>query len=431
MGLLRALAPLLLLLASSSAFANGLTTHVWISLEARRHLPEGPLRDLVMREDLADALVSGTIFPDGGYAIGDGYGELAHWEPFQLGYLEWIAARYAPPWSAEAEGHIAFLLGLASHGMADQVFDSLYLTRAQRYDAESDWRRHSVDEATDVVFASHVGAQPVPRRWLPVDQLQAVLEEGAGHRVDEMTMVRGHSLASFAVAIVGMLGEDPEAVRAYRAQFPWATTHLLDPSIPGSPPNEARVVARYWEHLWERLHARAGAEPPVLATVPEDGSLGHTRTATSVEARITVVFARRFLRREVSAEHFRLESSAGRRVPLAIDLFYGNDSHVVHLIPEEDLEPETDYTVTVRPELTFADGGGLGAPFTFSVSTRSPPQAPEAEDPGCGCRSAGAGRGTAGLGLLAALLLWVRRRPRETASTPKPHFFSSFPPGDV
>ena len=117
---------------------------------------------------LIDPLIGGTIFPDGGYAAGHPYGETAHWEPFQHRYLAWIRDQYAPPWSSEARRHIAFLLGLSSHGMADQYFDSLYLERAEVYDVASDWQTSSVDEATDVLFVSKVGSQPVPQWSLPV-----------------------------------------------------------------------------------------------------------------------------------------------------------------------------------------------------------------------------------------------------------------------
>ena len=74
-------------LAPSTAHANGQTTHVWITLEAVGHLDDGPLKELLSKPEVFDALVNGAMFPDGGYANGDHYGELAHWEPLQQAYL--------------------------------------------------------------------------------------------------------------------------------------------------------------------------------------------------------------------------------------------------------------------------------------------------------------------------------------------------------
>ena len=116
------------------ALANGQTTHIWITLHALEHLPEGELKELLTAEANRDALVSGSMFPDGGYAVNDGYGETAHWEPFQLTLLDWIRANQAAPYTDEGERYVAFLLGLSSHGMADQTFDAMYVPKAQQED---------------------------------------------------------------------------------------------------------------------------------------------------------------------------------------------------------------------------------------------------------------------------------------------------------
>jgi len=85
-----------LLLGAATVFlplparANGQTSHLWISDTALDQLPDGELRDFLTRDDLQLMLRNGSMFPDGGYAVGDGYGEIAHWEPFQTAYLVWI-----------------------------------------------------------------------------------------------------------------------------------------------------------------------------------------------------------------------------------------------------------------------------------------------------------------------------------------------------
>jgi hypothetical protein len=384
----------LLLIAPAPAFANGLTTHVWISLRAGELVPAGELGDLVRDPALKDALISGTIFPDGGYAVGDGYGELAHWEPFQLEYLAWIRERFSPPWTDEAKLHIAFLLGMASHGMADQTFDAMYLTRARVYDAASDWEMHSVDEATDVVMAAAVGGQPVPMRFLPREALAETFARAHQHIVDLETLKRGQSLAGFAVAAVEILAADREAVSDYRLQFPWATEHMRDESEPGNPEHEAMLVARYWERIWSRLHGGLDSADFVMAVRPEHESWSHATRADSIESRLTLIFSRRLAEADLSPSLFALESRTGS-IPLEIDLFYGDDSHVVHLIPTTDLLEE-DYTVTARAGLRSREGDVMPADFRFTVSTKPPPKS--------GCTAAGSPDG----GLWILLLLWLR-----------------------
>ena len=139
---------LLLPLLAPPASANGQTTHCWITGQAIGLLPSGDLARLMSDPDMELYWRNGSMFPDGGYANGDGYAELAHWEPFQMAYLGWIAETYEPPYEGDAARHVAFLMGLASHGMADQTFDAMYMSRAWHYDAESDWS-NSMDEATD------------------------------------------------------------------------------------------------------------------------------------------------------------------------------------------------------------------------------------------------------------------------------------------
>ena len=117
-------------------WANGQSSHLWITHRAIEHLPNGELKQLLEEPYLEDHWRNGTMFPDGGYAVGDDYGEIAHWESFQIAYLEWIRDTFSPPWSLEAKEHIAFLMGLGSHGLADQSYDAMYFRRAYVYDVD-------------------------------------------------------------------------------------------------------------------------------------------------------------------------------------------------------------------------------------------------------------------------------------------------------
>jgi hypothetical protein len=391
---------------SSLAWANGQTSHVWISQDALSYVPEGELRDLLVRDDLRVMLLNGTMFPDGGYAVGDPYGETAHWEPFQTAYADWIRATYEPPWTDEAAQHIAFLMGMASHGMADQVYDSLYMERAKDYDASSDWANASMDEATDVAFAAGGGAQEVPEMWVPTVELAALFAE-ASQPVDPELLEDAQLLLGVAIYFVGSASQQPDTVADYEEAFPWATTHQYDVGVPGTPRFEAEVIARYWGVIWERLHGRSGLEPSILATVPADGGYGLAIEADSPESRVSIVFARGLAADALSFASFVVTDADGADVPVEIDLFYGEASHVVHVSPVGGWADHADYTLTVRPGVTTFDDVALGG-GTLAFSTR--PVAPEPQLSTIaqvgGCATSPTGLGWAWVGVL----LVARRR---------------------
>ena len=51
---------LLAILGSGLTWANGQSTHLWITIDAMAHLPEGDLRELVTDPTLQSALYNGT-----------------------------------------------------------------------------------------------------------------------------------------------------------------------------------------------------------------------------------------------------------------------------------------------------------------------------------------------------------------------------------
>lgn len=387
------------------ALANGQTTHVWITRHALEHLDDGPLRDLLTAPQFEAALINGTMFPDGGYAVGHGYGEHAHWFEFQSRYRDWITATYTPdPWSDEAAWHVAFLMGMASHGMADQSFDAMYFDWSRTYDAELGWAEGiSFDEASDVIWASLTGAQEVPPKELPAE-LFVQLYADHGVDVDADTLDDGQTLLGVALDLVGLLAENPETVRGYQEAFPWGGAHLLD-GYPGSPPCEGELVAGYWQEWWDKLHGR---ETPlaVIGLAPGDGHHGLDTDMGSPEARLQVVFARGVTGAEVQS-HVTVTDPQGRVLPTTAWVTYGDGRNVAHLAPQSDWPADTDLRITASGALAAIDGSQLARAVSWTVSTSSPEPAAVGES--CGC-SAGPRGGVLGFGWVALVLGW-RRRP--------------------
>ncbi len=407
----------LLLLLSQPAHSNGQTTHLWITEHALEHLPEGELKQLLTREDVSDALRTGTMFPDGGYAYQPQllYGEHAHWEPFQARYIDWIRANEPAPFTDEGAKHVAFLMGLASHGMADQIFDSLYMERSRHWDADHGWSGDvSFDEATDVVWAGLTGAQPVPEAWIPHDALVSLFSaHGAPIDADSLDDAQGR--LGIAVNFVGLAGQNPDAVDDYAAEYPWGSAHLDDRDVPGSPRCEGEIVALYWADVYDRVVQGQTTDQLVMATLPRDGQMGHEPRMDLVESWVSIVSKRGLLRADVGAENFSIADAQGNEHPFEVWLFYRDNSHVVHLQPTADWAADTDYTVTVRPGLVAREGSTQGAPWSFGFSTRPAPDFSEGpdndgEDPadGCACSNQGHPPGWLALGLLV-MASWRRR----------------------
>lgn len=405
--------PALLALFGSSAWACGQSTHILIALDAVTHLPDGPLKALVSDPAVHAALVSGTMFPDGGYSplTQHPYGETAHWEPFQSRVSDTIAARPAP---LDDEGRqlAAFLLGLAAHGMGDQAFDGVYYTRARHHDAATWDAGPSNDEATDVVYVSEVGPAPRVENAVPFSFLGPLFEEH-GVPVDEGTMRAGQASLQVAVAYVTGAAEDPATLERYRAQFPWTNAHLTDLGVPGSPACLGEVVARYWEAVYGRLVGTwRWDDAPVAFTWPADGAVGHPVSVAdplaAADARFSLVLARA-VRADSVAGHVRLVGPDGTAHQVAASMYYGDGSNVLNVVPSSDLMAGSRYTLRLEPGLTTIDGEALTVPWEMSVCTAGGDCGDGKRRKGCE-QAGGAGVGVAlgvGLGALAA-----RRRSR-------------------
>jgi len=392
---------LVLLVAPGAARANGNVSHLWVTLWARDELPQGELKDLLTRDDLDLMLRNGANFPDGGYAVNDGYGEIAHWEPFQTAYLDWIVDSYEPPWTDEAAQHIAFLMGMASHGMSDQVYDSMYVTRAGVHDEGAPGSSIGLDGSTDVALAAEVGGLQAPELWVPDELMAQLMVEQMGHEVSAGTIRDGQALVAFSLYWVSEAAADPDVVAEHLEAYPWACTHQMDEAVPGSPPTTAPVVAAYWERLWQRLHGEDPLAAPLLAQFPPEGSMDHPTDPDDVESMVSFVVARGLYADTVDADTVAVEDEAGEVRPVDAHVYYGQSSHVVNLRPTQGWAELGAHVVTVGPGLQTWDGldyDGFEFRFVTGVDGGDPPPAPE----DCSCRHAG------GVPLPAAsmLILW-------------------------
>ncbi len=391
---------LALLLLPSAAWACGQTTHVWVSLAALDELPTGALATILRDPANRDALVTGTMFPDGGYAVGDGYGEAAHWEPFQQAFAARVWAEYGPDFTtAEGQLHLAFAMGLLSHGLSDEVFDTLFYDRSRQYDPGHDEEVTSLDTATDVTFAHDVGGVRGPEeQWVPWELVQTTFLEDLGYEVSLETLQEGTGLLMVALEFVDWARDVDERVQTMTAEFPWAAGLMNDGTVAGSPPWQTDVVAGYWEESWRRWGGEDWGTP-VIASDPAPGSYEHEVQAGTVEAKVQLTFGRGVM--ASSFDGIRVLGPDGGEVAVNKRHFYGDESHSVLLEPQQDWGLGS-YRVEVDPVLSF-DGDSSGS-WSMEFSTEAEPE-PVVEPEPTGCAVAGGG----GVLLLPLLL---RRRTR-------------------
>lgn len=370
--LLAALA--LALLPTGNAAAHGINGHVHVTGWAVESLPPGELRDFFADPDLRDTAQIGAGFPDSGYAIGDPYGEMAHWEPFINAYVEWIKRTFGPDYDTEeARRHIAFMMGAASHGLQDELFDTLFLRYLIQEDGED---QDAADSGTDAFLFTDGILEFKPPLYIPETGLPEVFQLSNGYE-PTMTAIRGGMQRVKILVIDHFDALAPGFDAEFRPRLPWGSRHYLDPDVPGSLRSEIQPTAAYMQALWDRLHGRFGPQAIATHSFPTATrrlrSVDHTR----VDSRIGIVFGIGAIVRSLNPDTVQLVGPGER--PVLIDVQHtrwsgspGDSTRQVVLVPMEDLVPDTEYEVRLQPGIEMQNGELTSALWTWRFKTPCP-----------------------------------------------------------
>ncbi len=394
---------------SPSAQACGQQTHTWISLEAARLLPEGRLKDLLSSDQGERYLINGSMFPDGGYAISHPYGEAAHWAPFHIGYADWVRANHPDPYASdEGRLHLAFLMGVVSHGLADEFYDATFFAASRVHDAVDGVPDHhnNFDTASDVLFAAASGQRLEPDASLPMEAILHVYSQVLRLDVSADQIERGQNLLRTAAWIVAISADDPSEVVDSERQYPWAAEHINDRSVSGSPPVIAEAVASYWKGLEKRvLEPGQPDDSPLAYQWPRPGEPLAARAKADPASRIALMLSRAVGESDQLSELGTLADFEDGDIEHTSWFFYRDHSHMVVAEPATEW-PETERVHYRLPEgLESYDGTRLEAPADVTFRTKPLPE-PEPPAQGCSCD----GLGSSVFGLLA--LAGLRRRQR-------------------
>ena len=359
-----------------SVQANGSYSHIHISKLAVEKLPTGTLRTLL--EDPANiaAYEAGSMFPDSGYAIGDNYGENAHWSPFLNAYVTYLRDKYAGDYSSmSAQTEVAFLMGIASHGIADQTYDTSILARA----FEVDGNPGLADQEADYFIVVDQNVLLFTEAWAPYSDLVTVFSTGIGYSVTEAIITSGMD-AMAAVIEIQRVTALQQYITAWQ-HYPWLGTHVYNEEAPGSLPHLAELVQRHWQVLWRRLQFNEDFDQDaVISFVPEqwqaafpvDDSVG------TANFRIGVLFGYGISRAQASP-FIDLLDEADNSVPFTLQTPYNGDiRNYMFLVPSSALMYDHEYRVIVGAGVENLNGGATTVDSVLAFRT-------QCAAPGAGC----------------------------------------------
>lgn len=242
----------------NQAWACGVNAHLWITDSAICQLPFGSkLREFYSSQNHVDLTRLGSAFPDSGYAINHEYGEITHWPPFILSYIQDFHERHGAvetDWSQEALAEVAFMLGVAAHGYEDELFDSQFLRWIEQEDQAN---QDVIDPALDFLLIYEGHTELLPPLDFPILGVSSALQR-AGVEVSpdevETGVARVHQFAL-------RLSQRPSALEALVERdaplIPWASRHYLHSKVTGSLAHEPQRVAAMLEGLYQRLSGQS------------------------------------------------------------------------------------------------------------------------------------------------------------------------------
>ncbi len=355
----------LTLTIAPSAGATGMQGHIYMAQCAAEQTTDPRLRAVLDAHPMH--LANGGYFPDSGYTARDhDQGEVAHWEPFVQAYIQVFRERYKPPFTPEASQHLAFLMGLAAHGITDSTFDSLLYARAEQVDG-GDF--DSFDLSMDVFIAHDKPRYFVPEYAYDAQYLSAVFGR-VPHPVPTENITQAMTTARTGLsAVAGLLYA---GANDYGKRYPWARAHVFEPRTGGSYPHGAAVVAGYYRELMKRLEGDTSADGLLIGTYPDEHRRLATLDPTRADGRVVLFFGHGLDRASIG-ESVVVTDGAGAVVPAKVAPFRGSTyPNVLTVTPTSKWQPSTRYTVRVAKTVRTLNGASPTKDLELTFETCAP-----------------------------------------------------------
>ena len=368
----RSLAALAFLLAgigvTATASATGMQGHIYMAQCAAEQVTDPRLRALfdAHRNDLSN----GAFFPDSGYTADDhDQGEIPHWEQYVQGYVEVIRARYEKPFDdAEAQAHVAFLMGLAAHGITDSTFDSLLYERADQVDPGD---MKDFDMAMDIFLVHDHPRYYLPEIAIDTKTQSEIFQQKINHPVSPEAIEKAMSTAWSGISVVSdflYVGADE-----WGTKFPWARKSLRDPRTPGGYPFGARVTAGYYREILRRLDGNPSASDVVIGAYPDDAYPLATLDSTRPDGKIVLFFGEGMDRATIDDAVVTVRDATGEVVPTTVSVYRGDQwANVLRVTAQAPWQPSTKYTAVLHKSIKTLSGASPTEDLVFSFTTCTP-----------------------------------------------------------
>jgi hypothetical protein len=402
-------------------------------------MPDDELRAFLLDDpEVFNALLFGAAFTDTGYSRdvpgSRSYSEHTHWEPFIEDYIEWMRVNDPPPWtSIESKKRVAFLMGCASHGLQDEIFDSLFIYQTEERDGAS---QDVTDPGTDGFLALDGHLRFVPRKDIPSMEMLLELYAEVDPAITAEVIEESVDLvmAAYVNPDLGWAIAESNGERL-ADDMPWGREHYLDPEVPGSLRAEIYPTMRYQQAIWERLHGELGADDVVSFAYPELPRRLRSGDPATADSWVTILFGQGV---RYEGELVDLLDDSGNAVAFtqANTRWNAAETRLVRILPAEPLAPGGWYTARFRAGATLVDGRSTTTDWDlrFQVACDTPddpacedlgdipvasidglPDEPEDTDTseagsGCGCSWGGPPCPPMPGAALMILALWTRRR---------------------
>lgn len=342
-----------LFLFASNAHAHGIWGHIHVTGWAIEYTKNPELQEFFSDPVVRNSALFGSAFTDSGYfpfvesiaQHSNIYSEYTHWEPYVEDYIKWMLQNDPPPFTSLAsKKRVAFLMGTASHGLQDEIFDSLFIHWGEEKDGEG---QETLDPACDGFLAREGELRFYPYEEIPLEPLIDIYS-----RLDPD--ITEQVIADSVAMMVGLyVNEDSgqntarQLADLYGENLIWSEQHYLDPNIPGSIQSEIIPTSRYMEAIWKRLHNEFTSDDILIATFPEEHRYLNSTEADSVGSWSTLIFGAGVDAARIDAS---LRSWNGKLVSTSLKgTQWGAEwTRLVRILPEEDLKQNTQYIVNLR-----------------------------------------------------------------------------------
>jgi len=388
--------------AATTADAAGVTTHGWMAVSAIPLVADADLRQILAAHP--DQVRAGAMLPDAGYVGSNTFGEEAHWQRFIDAYSDQLRARTDCGELTDPTGPcadmVAHIMGMAAHGMGDEVWDWLFEPNGPDRDeyytnpAVPVFNEGGAELQMDVVA---VGVHGIPRPVIPdLPSLPTLLNAfGEVGRSDV-------GADQFALNGLGEAVWDAESgwtgtyLASIEAAMPWMAENMV--TAPGGVDFAARAIAGYWGSIWGRITGQpvpTGVSitypAPGQTDVPATGwarsfQAGSSRSGGGARNRITAVLTSARPYNPQSGQPWSTnqlpagtmtitDRASGAPVPLmsgyprSVPYTAEAGEHLVDVQPATDLTPCAWYDVNVGTTPLLDAHGGAITPYSWSFRT--------------------------------------------------------------